>query len=53
MNRHGYLGVRNLREEVQRTKAMVVEMSVDIVYHLEVQTSTMCAVPVERLSAHG
>ena len=48
MNQRGSLGVRNLPEEVQRTEAMVVEMSVDRGYHLEVRTSALCAVSVER-----
>ena len=53
MNLRGSLGVHNLPEEVQRTEATVVEMNVDIGYHLDVQTSALCAVSVERPSAHG
>ena len=48
-DRRGFLGVRSLPEEVRRTEAMVVGMNADIGYHLEVRTSAMCAVSVERL----
>ena len=53
MTQSGSLGVRNLPEEVQRTEAMVVRMNADIGYHLEVRTSALCAVSVERLSVLG
>ena len=53
MTLHGFPGVRSLPEEVQRTEAMVVGMTADIGYHLEVRTSALCAVSVERLSVLG
>ena len=53
MTQRGSLGVRNLPEEVPRTEATVVGMTADIGYHLEVRTSALCAVSVERLSVLG
>ena len=53
MTQRGFLGVRSLPEEVQRIKAMVVGMNADIGYHLEVRTSALCAVSVERPSVLG
>ena len=50
MNQRESIGIRNLPEEVQRTEAKVVEMNVDIGYHLEVRTSVLCVVSIARPS---